>query len=87
MCWEKEESCLCETQSSEGEMQDGRRVFVKHTVVFPVFYYGIWYQMISSPWFIIIVCFGLGKQNIPSRRIQMQNQVPVETKTPESQNL
>lgn len=29
MCWEKEESCLCETQCSEGEMQD-----VVHTVVF-----------------------------------------------------
>lgn len=41
MCWEKVKSCLCEAHCSEGEMQDGRKMLVVYTAVFPVFYYGI----------------------------------------------
>lgn len=40
MCCEKGESCLCETQCSEGEMQDGKEVLVIYIIVFPVFYNG-----------------------------------------------
>lgn len=44
-------------------------------------------QIISSPYnyqFVIMVSFGVEKHGISWRRIQMQNQVPVEPKTPES---
>jgi len=67
MCWEKEESPSSETHYSKGQIQDLRKVLAVYMVVFPVFCYGNWSQILSPPHnyqLETMVTFGLEKCGI-----------------------